>query len=181
MLFRETVAVYCANHNSCGTCDQILLSVRRLLSESCCLVSVGRPLWREVGSVICHSQSIVSYQYLHQLITLHVFYSWAIYIQGFIQSRLSTVDYALLVTTSSNYRRSLDTWTVVQMTATKFKPFVFSHFQIIIKNSVSMSPETRYVSATESNRFMLFSETVAVYCEIHVEYTGALCGQNVEF
>jgi hypothetical protein len=36
-----------------GTCDQILLSVRRLLSESCCLVSVGRPLWREVGSVIC--------------------------------------------------------------------------------------------------------------------------------
>jgi hypothetical protein len=34
-----------------GTCDQILLSVRRFLSESCCLVSVGRPLWREVGSV----------------------------------------------------------------------------------------------------------------------------------
>jgi hypothetical protein len=26
------------------TCDQILLSVRRLLSESCCLVSVGSPL-----------------------------------------------------------------------------------------------------------------------------------------
>jgi hypothetical protein len=29
----------------CGTCDQILI-----LSEFCCLVSVGRPLWREVGS-----------------------------------------------------------------------------------------------------------------------------------
>jgi hypothetical protein len=42
----------CRAHS--GTCDQILLSVRRLLSES--LVSVGRPLWREVGSVICHSQ-----------------------------------------------------------------------------------------------------------------------------
>jgi hypothetical protein len=27
-----------------GTCDQILLSVRRFFSESCCLVSVGRPL-----------------------------------------------------------------------------------------------------------------------------------------
>jgi hypothetical protein len=38
-----------------GTCDQILLSVRRLFSESCCLVSVGRPLWRQVGSVICRS------------------------------------------------------------------------------------------------------------------------------
>jgi hypothetical protein len=41
-----------------GTCDQILLSVRRLLSQSCCLVSLGCPLWREVGSVICHSQSV---------------------------------------------------------------------------------------------------------------------------
>jgi hypothetical protein len=29
------------------------------MSESCCLVVVGRPLWLEVGSVICHSQSIV--------------------------------------------------------------------------------------------------------------------------
>jgi hypothetical protein len=39
-----------------GTCDQILLFVRRLFSEICCL-SAGRPLWREVGSVICLSQS----------------------------------------------------------------------------------------------------------------------------
>jgi hypothetical protein len=35
------------------TCDQILLPVGRLLSESCGLVSVGRPLWREVGSAVC--------------------------------------------------------------------------------------------------------------------------------
>jgi hypothetical protein len=40
-----------------GTCDQILLSVRRLFHESCCLVSVGRLLWRKVRSVICLSQS----------------------------------------------------------------------------------------------------------------------------
>jgi hypothetical protein len=40
-----------------GTCDQILLSVRRLFSEICCLVFLGRSLWREVGSVICLSQS----------------------------------------------------------------------------------------------------------------------------
>jgi hypothetical protein len=32
----------CRTHS--GTCDQILLSVRRLSSESCCLVSVGRTL-----------------------------------------------------------------------------------------------------------------------------------------
>jgi hypothetical protein len=29
------------------------------LSESCCVVSVGRPLWREVGSVSCQSLSAV--------------------------------------------------------------------------------------------------------------------------
>jgi hypothetical protein len=31
----------------CGTCNQILLTVRRLLSESSHHLSVGRPLWRE--------------------------------------------------------------------------------------------------------------------------------------
>jgi hypothetical protein len=30
-----------------------------ILSESCCVVSVGRPLWREVGSVSCQSLSSV--------------------------------------------------------------------------------------------------------------------------
>jgi hypothetical protein len=101
-----------------GTCDQILLSVWRLLSKSFCLVSVGRPLWRQVGSVICHSQSVVIYQYLHQAFTLHMFYSSAMYIlvqyiQGFFQSRLGIADYALLVIMSSNYRSSLDTSTFV--------------------------------------------------------------------
>jgi hypothetical protein len=36
----------------CGTCDQILLPVGMLLSEICCLLSVGRPLWREDGSKV---------------------------------------------------------------------------------------------------------------------------------
>jgi hypothetical protein len=104
------------------TCYQTLLSVQRFFSESCCLVYMGRPLWREVGSVICPSQSVVIYEYLHQSFTLLVFYSSAIYIQydtiqysyiwNFIQSRLSTADYALLVIISPNYRSSLDTWTV---------------------------------------------------------------------
>jgi hypothetical protein len=31
----------------CETCDQILLPVGMLLSEICCLVSLGHPLWRE--------------------------------------------------------------------------------------------------------------------------------------
>jgi hypothetical protein len=35
------------------TCDQILLPVWRLLSESCCLVHVGLLLWREDGSAVC--------------------------------------------------------------------------------------------------------------------------------
>jgi hypothetical protein len=54
------------------------------LSEGCflsrCFVSVGRPLWREVGSVI-YPRSVVIYQYLHQAFALHVFYSSTIYIQ----------------------------------------------------------------------------------------------------
>jgi hypothetical protein len=54
----------CRAHS--GICDQMLLSACRMLSESCCLVSVGRPLWREVGSVVCYSKSLVIYHYLDQ-------------------------------------------------------------------------------------------------------------------
>jgi hypothetical protein len=52
---------------------------------------------------------------------------------------------------------------------------------VIYTNSVRTSQETHYVSATENNRLMLFRETVAVYCENHMEHTNTLCGQNVEF
>jgi hypothetical protein len=38
-----------------GTCDLILLPVGRLLSETCSLVSVGRPFWREDRSAACSS------------------------------------------------------------------------------------------------------------------------------
>jgi hypothetical protein len=48
-------------------------------------------------------------------------------------------------------------------------------------NSVRTSQETHYVSATKPNQLMLFGETVAVYCEIHMEHTNTLCGQNAEF
>jgi hypothetical protein len=48
------------------------------------------------------------------------------------------------------------------------------------KNSVRISQETHYVSATERNRLKLFREKVAVYCENHTEHTDILCGQNAE-
>jgi hypothetical protein len=44
----------------------------------------------------------------------------------------------------------------------------------IYKNSVRTSKETHYVSVTETNRLMLFGETVAVYCENHTEYTDTV-------
>jgi hypothetical protein len=42
---------WCRAHS--GTCDQIILTVGTLLSESCSLRSVERPLWREDGSAVC--------------------------------------------------------------------------------------------------------------------------------
>jgi hypothetical protein len=46
-------------------------------------------------------------------------------IQGLFQTRIGTVDYAL-VTSSLRYHNSLHTWTVVHMNAAKFKPLIFS-------------------------------------------------------
>jgi hypothetical protein len=51
---------------------------------------------------------------------------------------------------------------------------------VLYTNPVRTSQETHYVSATETNRLMLFRETVAVYCKNHVEYTTTLSGQNTE-
>jgi hypothetical protein len=43
---------------------------------------------------------------------------------------------------------------------------------IIYIYSVRTSQKTHYVSATETNRLMLFGGTVAVYCENHMEHTN---------
>jgi translation initiation factor IF-1 len=51
---------------------------------------------------------------------------------------------------------------------------------LIYNNPVRTSQETNHVSATETNRLMLFAETVAVYCENHTEHINTLCGQNAE-
>jgi hypothetical protein len=45
----------------------------------------------------------------------------------------------------------------------------------------SVPHRKHYVSATETNRLMLFRETVAVYCENNTEHTNTLCRQNAEF
>jgi hypothetical protein len=42
-------------------------------------------------------------------------------------------------------------------------------------DTVRTSQETHYVSATETNRLMLFGETVAVYRENHTEFAKFLC------
>jgi hypothetical protein len=47
-------------------------------------------------------------------------------------------------------------------------------------DTVHISQETHYFSATEPNRLMLFGETVAVYCENHAEHTDIVRGQNAE-
>jgi hypothetical protein len=52
---------------------------------------------------------------------------------------------------------------------------------MVYKNPFRTSEETRYVSATKTNRLMLFREIVAVYCENRMEHTNTLCGQNAEF
>jgi hypothetical protein len=47
---------------------------------------------------------------------------------------------------------------------------------IIRLNSLKMQsvPHRKHVSATKTNRLMLFGETVAVYCENHEEHTNTV-------
>jgi hypothetical protein len=60
---------------------------------------MGRPLWREVGSVICRNQSLVEgqCQYIHNKIFTKIIKLFIQYLQGLCQSRISTADYALLL------------------------------------------------------------------------------------
>jgi hypothetical protein len=59
------------------------------------------------------------------------------YIQGPFQSRLGTADYAL-VTSNLHYNDSLDTWTVIHMTAAKFKPLIFSVSGFALSNEANI-------------------------------------------
>jgi hypothetical protein len=51
----------------------------------------------------------------------------------------------------------------------------------IYTDSVRTSQETHYVSATETNWLILFRETVAVYCENHMQYINTMCWQNTDY
>jgi hypothetical protein len=59
--------------------------------------------------------------------------------------------------------------------------YPLNFFTILYINSICISQETHYISATKPNRLMLFGETVAVYCENRTEYINAMCGLNAEF
>jgi hypothetical protein len=50
--------------------------------------------------------------------------------------------------------------------------------ELIYKNSVLTSQETRRFSYTKTNRLMLFREIIAVYCENNTEHINTLCRQN---
>jgi hypothetical protein len=88
---------------------------------------MGRPLWREVGSVVCHSQSLSQvsvYTYIkitynvQEVNNLHTIFTRPLSVQA---------QYSKLcpITSSFRYNGSLVTWTVVCLTAAKFKPLVF--------------------------------------------------------
>jgi hypothetical protein len=49
----------------------------------------------------------------------------------------------------------------------------------IYKNSVCTSQETHYVAGINIERFNVFRESLAVYCD-HTKYINTLCGQNAE-
>jgi hypothetical protein len=52
--------------------------------------------------------------------------------------------------------------------------YKLTFFCILFRNSGHTSQETHYVSVTEPNRLMLFGETVAFYCENHMEHTDTV-------
>jgi hypothetical protein len=48
-------------------------------------------------------------------------------------------------------------------------------------NPTFISQKTHYVSTTETNRLIMFRETVAVYCENHTEHTNDCAGRMQSF
>jgi hypothetical protein len=95
------------------------------LYESCCVVSLGRPLWWEVRSVSCQSLSAVfsplSKIYYNLHCTCHMVYVYAMYTRPLsAQAQYSRSRQNL------RYNSSLDTWAVVRLITAKFKPLIFS-------------------------------------------------------
>jgi hypothetical protein len=93
------------------TFDQILLPFREFGSGICCPVSVGRPLWREAGSVLCKSHSsqlsVCTFTiYILSLTTYHINIYISILLQCIFQWLLqfifpSACSFTVLVSTVS--------------------------------------------------------------------------------
>jgi hypothetical protein len=58
------------------------------------------------------------------------------------------------------------------------KVWISSKYYII---TIHFAPHRKHISTTKRSLLMLFRETVAVYCEDHVENTNTLHGQNAVF
>jgi hypothetical protein len=90
-----------------------------------CPAFVVRPLWREFGSVVCHSESAIvsrlsvcTQVFTNIQIRVHTLYLKPLS----VQARYSKLCPA---SSSSRYHGSPDTWTVVHVTAAKFKPLIY--------------------------------------------------------
>jgi hypothetical protein len=46
---------------------------------------------------------------------------------------------------------------------------------------IQFVPHRKHVLATKTNRLMLFKETIAVYCENHVEHKHAVGGMHFSY
>jgi hypothetical protein len=77
----------------------------------------------------------------YSIITLSVWHSsrmYIQYIQGLFQSRLGTAYYALVIS-RLRYHDNLDTWTVIHMTAAKFKHQHQVKVKLILRPTVCLS------------------------------------------
>jgi hypothetical protein len=94
-----------------------------ILSEFCCIVSVGRPLWRESNN--CPSSGF----FLLLSFSFFPFYmSNILCIHNICKAKSAHPQYSrsCSIICSLRYNGSLNTWTVVRLTPTKFKALKFS-------------------------------------------------------
>jgi hypothetical protein len=124
----RSVSQYVLVASPLWACDQTLFPVWRFMSESCFLVSVGCPLWREVGFASCQSLSAVFNHFCQNVILFTFYMSHVLCLYNIYTRPLSTqAQYrrSCPIICSLHYNSSLNTWTVVSLTAAKFKPLIF--------------------------------------------------------
>jgi hypothetical protein len=112
---------------------RVRVSLRLTDRQSVCLPTRG---WVCPLSVIFHSLG----QYVDELFKVFMFNMYDIYniYTSPCQSMLGTADYALQVVAKPT-TALLDTWTVVHVTAAKFKPFIHSMSGFALLRTLSLS------------------------------------------